>query len=62
MLAVSVQGYLFVPASYLVRVAFLIAALALLKPGWETDVAGLLFAATAVGLQLRRRAKASAAH
>jgi TRAP-type uncharacterized transport system fused permease subunit len=58
-LAASVQGWLLKRADALQRVLLLIAALALIKPGWRTDLLGLGLAILVLVIQymsLRRTA------
>ncbi len=40
-LACGIQGYMFRPANILERILFFVAALALIKPGWISDLVGL---------------------
>ena len=57
-LGASVQGWLFIRASLVQRIILLIGALALIKPGWLTDLIGLGLLLIIVGsqyLSLKRR-------
>jgi TRAP transporter 4TM/12TM fusion protein len=40
-LACGIQGYMFRPAKFFERILFFVAALALIKPGWISDLVGL---------------------
>jgi TRAP transporter 4TM/12TM fusion protein len=52
-LAAGIIGYLLKEANVLERVILLAAAILLIKPGWITDIIGLLFVGLVVILQLR---------
>jgi TRAP-type uncharacterized transport system fused permease subunit len=40
-LACGIQGYMFRPTNIIERILFFVAALALIKPGWISDLVGL---------------------
>jgi TRAP-type uncharacterized transport system fused permease subunit len=54
-LAAAIIGYLLKETDLLQRILLLAAAVLLIKPGWITDVLGLLCVGLAVMLQLRSR-------
>jgi TRAP transporter 4TM/12TM fusion protein len=54
-LASGIIGYLFKETRLLERLLLFAAAFLLIKPGWKTDIIGLLCASTVVILQLRTR-------
>jgi TRAP transporter 4TM/12TM fusion protein len=54
-LASGIIGYLFKETRLLERLLLFAAAFLLIKPGWKTDIIGLLCAGTVVILQLRTR-------
>jgi TRAP transporter 4TM/12TM fusion protein len=63
LLSAGLFGYLLRPATWWQRAMLIAAALLLIKPGWMTDLAGLLLAGTVAGIQLvdgRRSAARSA--
>ena len=62
LLAAGLFGYLLRPATWWQRAILIAAALLLIKPGWMTDLLGLLLAAAVVAIQLvsSRRAAARA--
>lgn len=55
LLAAGLHGYFVGPALWFERVLLCVAALLLIKPGWQTDIAGLALAGLAVSSQLLRR-------
>jgi TRAP-type uncharacterized transport system fused permease subunit len=63
LLSAGLFGYLLRPATMWQRAILVAAALLLIKPGWVTDLAGLLLAASVAAVQLvsSRRAAARAA-
>jgi len=55
-LAAAVQGCLMIPAAWYERIALMTAALLLIKPGWMTDLAGLIvFSLVFLSQTLRKR-------
>jgi TRAP-type uncharacterized transport system fused permease subunit len=50
-LACGIQGYMFRPTRIYERVLFFVAALALIKPGWISDLVGLGILAILVFMQ-----------
>jgi TRAP-type uncharacterized transport system fused permease subunit len=52
LLAAGLFGYLLRPATWWQRAMLIAAALLLIKPGWMTDLAGLLLAGAVTGIQL----------
>ena len=62
LLAAGLFGYLLRPANWWQRAILIAAALLLIKPGWMTDLLGLLLAAAVAAIQLisSRRAAARA--
>lgn len=54
LLAVAVEGFLFVEVPVYFRVLFVIAALLMLSPNWSTDLIGVAVGALAVVLQVLR--------
>jgi TRAP-type uncharacterized transport system fused permease subunit len=56
LLSAGLFGYLLRPATPWQRVVLVVAALLLIKPGWVTDLAGLVLAALVAGSQLVARA------
>jgi TRAP-type uncharacterized transport system fused permease subunit len=63
LLAAGLFGYLLRPATWWQRAVLIAAALLLIKPGWMTDLVGLLLAGAVAGIQLvdGRRAAARSA-
>jgi TRAP transporter 4TM/12TM fusion protein len=55
LLAAGLHGYFFGPALWFERILLCVAALLLIKPGWETDLLGLTLTAMAVASQLVRQ-------
>ncbi len=51
LLAASLQGYLIRPATMWQRVVLFVAALCLIKPGWITDVIGIVLLAIVLAVQ-----------
>lgn len=54
-LAAAIQGYLLIRSASLVRAVLFVAALLLIKPGWETDLIGVVLLLGAAAFQAARR-------
>jgi len=55
LLAAGLHGYLMLPATWYERIMLLAAAFGLIKPGWITDLMGLVLLGLVLVLQWRRR-------
>ncbi|WP_186419458.1 TRAP transporter fused permease subunit [Bosea sp. CS1GBMeth4] len=60
LLAAGLHGFLLARATWLERAMLLAAALTLIKPGWITDLVGLVLVAAVLALQWPRRERAPA--